>query len=334
MFKFFKGLGKQKPKEKPKLNRELKPGPIEKKLPKKANETNNFMVSYNEAKDFVNFYMKTYKNYGSKVNELGPETWSTLKNRLPALFNGSCPKNHTAKIFNSVLLIHVTEWLIVTGYGKKLDSKMSRLLYEDDYGDINTDDADKEAIEFTERKFDDIRHYVASKIPLEISRYAVKSQMREKLLNCYPGKAEERRKSIFEAYLAIRMGLSHCKESATEFETANPYEYETRVATKLKSLGWSARTTSGSGDQGADVIAEIKEVLFVIQCKLYTGPVGNKAVQEVFAAKGYYDANVAAVVTNQTYTKSAKKLAHKLGVLLLHHDELESTCEELRDLSL
>lgn len=318
MFKFFKNLGKTKV--------------LDKRPPESPNEAKDFMVSYNETKDFVGFYIKTYKNYDCKANGLDPGTWDLLKNRLPALLNGSCPRNHTAKIFESVLLIHVTEWLTITGYGKKLDSKMSRLLYEDDYGDIDTTDADKEIIDFTEKKFDDIKHYVASKVPLEISRCAVKNNMREKLLNCYPGKAEERRKAVLAALSAIRRSLSSCKKPVTDFETTNPYEYETKVATKLKSLGWSARTTSGSGDQGADVIAEIEEVTFVIQCKLYSGPIGNKAVQEVVAAKGYYDADVAAVVANQSYTKSAKKLARKLDVLLLHHDELEQASERLKGL--
>jgi len=307
---------------------------LEKKLQKPTSETKDFMTSYNENKDFVSFYVKTYKDYDFKAAGIDSETWGALKWRLPALLNDGYRRNHTARVFESVLLIHVTEWLIITGYGKKLDSKMSRLLHEDDYGDIDETDANKEAKDFTERKFDDIKCYIDTKIPLEISRYAIKKDMRVKLLNCNLGKVGEKRMAISEAFLAIITSLRCCKKSVGDFETADPYEYETKIATKLRSLGWSARTTSGSGDQGADVIAEMKEVVFVIQCKLYSGPVGNKAVQEVLAAKGYYDANVAAVVTNQLYTKSAKKLAHKVGVLLLHHDELESACEELMNSSL
>jgi restriction system protein len=59
-----------------------------------------------------------------------------------------------------------------------------------------------------------------------------------------------------------------------------------------------------------------------VQCKYYSSPVGNKAVQEVYSAKDVYDAEQAWVVTNHSYTPAAKVAAKKLGVLLIHHDEI------------
>ena len=61
----------------------------------------------------------------------------------------------------------------------------------------------------------------------------------------------------------------------------------------------------------------------VVQCKLYSQPVGNKAVQEAFAAKNFQGCDVAVVVSNASYTQSARQIASTTGVLLLHHDELE-----------
>lgn len=113
------------------------------------------------------------------------------------------------------------------------------------------------------------------------------------------------------------------RATAISFETADPYEYESLVGSALRNLGWNASVTSGSGDQGADVIAEYGNYKLVIQCKLYSQPVGNKAVQEVAAAKGFYNANIAAVVTNHSFTKSAKQLASSLDVYLVHHDQLD-----------
>jgi len=282
----------------------------------------------------ITHYIEAYRNYNYNENGLDFETWSVLERNLPVKLESSPDTPPSELIFDSVLHIHVTEWLMITGYGKKLNTKVNRLIYEDDYGDIIYDDALSEVMNFTERKFDELRDYVTSKTPSPIYSIAGRGCIRWKVLNYYPSTGEGKNEAINEALSAILVCRAYCESSNYElelngFETTNPYEYEIKVATKLKSLGWSARTTSGSGDQGADVIAEMKEVVFVIQCKLYSGPVGNKAVQEVLAAKGYYDANVAAVVTNQSYTKSAKKLAYKLGVLLLHHDELESACEEL-----
>lgn len=61
-----------------------------------------------------------------------------------------------------------------------------------------------------------------------------------------------------------------------------------------------------------------------IQCKQYSNPVENKAVQEINAGKGYIDATDAVVVTNSTYSRSAKELANSLGIFLTHHSELDS----------
>jgi restriction system protein len=108
-----------------------------------------------------------------------------------------------------------------------------------------------------------------------------------------------------------------------------PFEYEQYCAYVLKQHGWLAKTTRGSGDQGVDVIAKLDGFTVAIQCKKYSSPIGNGAVQEVASGMHYWDANVAAVVTNTSYTKSARELAKSVGVLLLHHDELKDLEERL-----
>jgi restriction system protein len=101
-----------------------------------------------------------------------------------------------------------------------------------------------------------------------------------------------------------------------------PRDYEMFCAIQLQKAGWRTRPTPVTGDQGADVIAERDGKGLVVQCKLYGQPVGNDAVQEVIAARGFYGAKVAVVASNQSYTKSARQLASVHGVYLLHHDEL------------
>lgn len=103
----------------------------------------------------------------------------------------------------------------------------------------------------------------------------------------------------------------------------DPLGYERLVSDRLRDLGWDARTTVATGDQGIDVIAEKDGRKLVVQCKLYSSPVGNKAVQEVIAGKTFEQADLAAVVSNATFTPSAKQLASSAGVFLLHHDQLD-----------
>jgi len=47
-------------------------------------------------------------------------------------------------------------------------------------------------------------------------------------------------------------------------------------------------------------------------------------VQEAFAAKRMRGATVAAVVSNQGYTRAARELAESTGVMLLHFTELRN----------
>lgn len=101
-----------------------------------------------------------------------------------------------------------------------------------------------------------------------------------------------------------------------------PIQFEKWCESALRWSGWTAAATKASGDQGADVIATKDGVKVVLQCKLFSRPVGNAAVQEIFAAKAHYRASGAAVVSNQVYTPAAQQLARSCGVKLLHADDL------------
>lgn len=71
-----------------------------------------------------------------------------------------------------------------------------------------------------------------------------------------------------------------------------------------------------TGDQGADIIVSTPSNKIAIQVKYYSSPVGNAAVQEIYAAKKFYEADECLVVCNSSYTPSARILAGKTGVLL------------------
>jgi restriction system protein len=98
-------------------------------------------------------------------------------------------------------------------------------------------------------------------------------------------------------------------------------EFEYWVAEGLRRFGWDATVTSGSGDQGIDVICTRDGFRLGLQCKLYSGTIGNKAVQEANAGKVFYKLDQAGVITNSTFTRSAKELAQSAGIhLFSHHD--------------
>lgn len=110
--------------------------------------------------------------------------------------------------------------------------------------------------------------------------------------------------------------------SASRFSSADPYEYERWCANQLRRSGWIAEATQASGDQGVDVIASKGGLKVALQCKLHNAAIGNKAIQEIHAAAAFIEATHAAVVSPVNYTRSARQLAAKLDVLLLHHTQL------------
>jgi restriction system protein len=113
-------------------------------------------------------------------------------------------------------------------------------------------------------------------------------------------------------------------------ESIDGIEYEHYCADILRKSGWIASVSKASNDQGVDIIASNQRLSVAIQCKKYSNPVGNKAVQEVTSGATFHNAEYSVVVSNSTYTTSARQLAAKSGVLLLHHSEL-GRLEEMLD---
>ena len=77
------------------------------------------------------------------------------------------------------------------------------------------------------------------------------------------------------------------------------------------------------------MIARIGRVSLVLQCKRQSNPVGNKAVQQALAARHFYSADYAAVVTETSYTSSAEALSRRSGVFLLGQRHLSQVHKRL-----
>lgn len=102
----------------------------------------------------------------------------------------------------------------------------------------------------------------------------------------------------------------------------SPDEFEHYCAALLRQARWRADVTPASGDQGVDIVAEKRGLRIVVQCKMYSKPVGNRAVQEIVAGIAHVDAQRGVVVTTVGYTPAAEALAASNNVLLLHHSQL------------
>jgi HJR/Mrr/RecB family endonuclease len=195
----------------------------------------------------------------------------------------------------------------------------------DDYGDENWDALPKEV--------DTCLRKIAQREGLEENWLL---SQKEKKKSAFPARLyvperyvrmEKKLYGLFREYHENRKGSTVSRPEVGELSGA---EFEAYVGRILKESGYEdVRGTPTTGDQGADLIAKKGERTIAIQVKRYQGPVGNKAVQEVAAAVKFYGAHEGWVITNATFTQSAKALAQKNNIRLIDGIELESMRNQL-----
>jgi len=95
------------------------------------------------------------------------------------------------------------------------------------------------------------------------------------------------------------------------------HEFNDYCAELLRLNGYEdVEVTKKSGDNGADIICKKYGKKYAIQCKRQKENVGFKALQEIYTAKTIYKCDIAVVMTNAKFTKSAYENAKKLNVKL------------------
>ncbi len=148
--------------------------------------------------------------------------------------------------------------------------------------------------------------------------------------------------------LAGLMGLKRVAEETrlrnaqTRFSNVNVqsidsmsgHEFEELLVITFEISGNIANHTGRSGDFGADILLIRDGVRTVVQAKRSAHSIGPAAIQEVTAARAHWGAQKALVVTNSTYTTSARLLAKSNQVDLWDRSDLiREVGAHLQDLS-
>ena len=116
-----------------------------------------------------------------------------------------------------------------------------------------------------------------------------------------------------------------------EFDNMEGHVFEEYCAKLLiKNRFTNIQVTSGSGDQGIDILANKDGIKYGIQCKRYASDVGNGAIQEAYSGKTYYGCHVGVVLTNRYFTRSAIDLAERNGILLWDRNKLLELIENAK----
>lgn len=207
----------------------------------------------------------------------------------------------------------------------------------DEWGDENLDSLpilEKECmVRIAKREFADYK-LISSKLDYLIDKWFdadKQNPLKVRINNKAPDWALE----MFNVYLPEEFQKYHRKRKMNpstapiDINKMSGVEFENYVANLLKLDGYNVSGTPATGDQGGDLIASKDNKVNIIQVKRYSGVVGNKAVQEVVAAKNYYNGDAAVVVTNSSFTISAKSLAKRNNVILIDKTSLQTISSRL-----
>lgn len=99
-------------------------------------------------------------------------------------------------------------------------------------------------------------------------------------------------------------------------------EFEYYLEALFSKLKYKPTVTKASHDYGADLILKNENKKIVVQAKRSNGKIGIKAVQEIYAAQRYHNADEAWIVTNSFYTKSAIELGNACSIIMKDRNTL------------
>ena len=188
----------------------------------------------------------------------------------------------------------------------------------DDYGEEDSTAFDKEFDRFI-TKLAESEHTIQAENRGKKSRSH--SEYMDTMLRPVSSLLKAKLHSMFTTYYQERS--QDLSSRPVEVEKMSGIEFEVYLIEEFKKCGVTdIHGTKAVGDQGADILFSYSGRRIVVQAKRYTGSVGNAAVQQVNAAKGFYKVDDAWVVTNSKFTSSAEELARQLNVYLLDGQEL------------
>lgn len=154
-------------------------------------------------------------------------------------------------------------------------------------------------------------------------------QDEEELYEKVTKKVEDRNFNILKRKVTKPVEYGEVTYSIHDIDMMNGTEFEQFVALLFKKMGYLAKTTKASADQGIDVIAEKMGKKIGIQTKCYSDKVGNSAVQQVVAGLSHYNCSKGIVITNNYFTDAAKVLAQSNNVILWDREKLNEKISEL-----
>lgn len=113
-----------------------------------------------------------------------------------------------------------------------------------------------------------------------------------------------------------------------DFSTMDGYEFEDFISSLFHRLGFEVEATNYSNDGGVDLVATFDQPIFsgkyIIQCKNWTGPVGQPEVRDLYGVVMDQRANKGILITPSDYTQQAYDFANGKNIELINGPVLSS----------
>lgn len=219
-------------------------------------------------------------------------------------------------------------------YLKVLAQKNNQLIYKDEYGDWIFDKWWKERNKFINDKML-VHKYKLSReaknlyLTLNTISWATWDEDDDKDMMA----------DIIDKFVYEYIENSPDDEDINESSIVNqesflndPILFEKYVEGLFESYGWTISATKKTREQAAYIVA-INEngLIMIVLCDSNLDSVENNSIKEVYSAKKQYNGHVGMIITNATFTESARQLAESLDVYLLHYENLSKILDSLKN---
>ncbi|MFI5270679.1 MAG: restriction endonuclease [Candidatus Saccharimonadales bacterium] len=130
--------------------------------------------------------------------------------------------------------------------------------------------------------------------------------------------------SSIALFLAIKFVFrnSQVSQNIAQIDKMSGIEFEQFVGDLLKKQDYSYIAYTERYDLGVDILAQKDKQVWGIQVKRSKSPVSTHAVRQVVTALKYYDCDQGMVITNNSFTRAARKLAKSNDCILLERKNL------------
>lgn len=119
-----------------------------------------------------------------------------------------------------------------------------------------------------------------------------------------------------------RIRLSNARK-IEDLLALSPEEFEALVAELFRAYGYQAQVSGGNSDHGVDVvITNTTEEKWIVQCKRYSGSVGEPIVRDLFGTMRHENAQRAYLITTGGFTKQAVEWAVGKPIVLYDGEAL------------